>query len=156
VRAASGRAWAAGVTLDVTSHHASICREKRPYDGATGEDMFFDLFSPSKVDVFAQTLGHEVARRYPPAVANDPERLITLERRTTILGEIFSVAYRFNLENRLGPLRKARLGNTFRWTLRGMGYDEEFIDTATGLLLTSLAPRPGPDLESDHKPSPVE
>jgi hypothetical protein len=100
--------------------------------------MLFDLFSPSKVDAFAKTLASQVARRYPPAVANNPERTISQKRLATILEEAFSGAHRFNEENRLGVLRRAKLGNTFRWTLREMGYDEEFIDTATDLLLASL------------------
>jgi hypothetical protein len=105
---------------------------------AYGRDMLFDLFSPGKVDAFAKTLASRVARRYPPAVANNPGHIISQKRLTTILEEVFSGARRFNEENRLGMFSKAKLGKTFRWALREMGYDEEFIDSATGLLLASL------------------
>jgi hypothetical protein len=119
--------------------------------------MFFELFSPGKVDAFAQALGSEVCRRYPPAVANDPERTISNKRRTAILEEIFSGAQRFSLENHLGMFRKARLGSSFRWALREMGYDEEFIDRAARLLLASLAPRGDePGLSHAGKPRAIE
>jgi hypothetical protein len=100
--------------------------------------MLFDFFAPSKVDAFAKTLASQVARRYPPAVANNPEQIISTQRLTAILEETFSGARGFNQDNRLGMLSKAKLGNTFRWTLREMGYGEEFIDGATDLLLASL------------------
>ena len=116
--------------------------------------MFFDLFSPSKVADFAETLAHEVARRYPPAVANNPEQMISQKRLATILEEIFSSAHRFNQENRLGIFRKAKLGNTFQWTLREMGYDERFIDTAAKTLLGSLTR--GPAHAPARKPGTVE
>jgi hypothetical protein len=100
--------------------------------------MLFDLFSPSKVNAFAKALANQVAKRYPPAVANNPEQMISQKRRATILEETFSGAHRFREENGLGVFSKAKLGNTFRRTLREMGYDEEFVDTATDLLLASL------------------
>jgi hypothetical protein len=118
--------------------------------------MFFDLFSASKVDEFATGLAHDVARRYPPAVANDPEQMISQKRLAAILEEAFSGAHRFNQENRLGIFRKAKLGNTFQWALREMGYHEKFIDTATRILLISLVRPPAPGIERAGKPGTVE
>ena len=149
----------AGLTLDVTRLGARwVNCESAAGDAeaAGGRRMFFDLFSPSKVDAFAKMLANEVARRYPPAVANDPERMIPRKRIATILEEIFSGAHRFNRENRLGILRKAKLGNTFQWTLREMGYDDKFIDMATRLLLVSLIRQPDPALAPASKPGGIE
>jgi hypothetical protein len=118
--------------------------------------MFFDLFSRSKLDAYAQTLASEIARRYPPAVANDPDQTISQKRLTAVLEEIFSGAQRFNRENRLGFFRRAVLGNTFQWMLRELGYDEKFIDTATKLLLVSLTRYPEAALEQAGKRGAVE
>src|SRR5690349_5178781 len=93
-----------------------------------GRKVLFDLFSPSKVDSFAETLASRVARRYPPAVANNPGQVISAARVATILEESFSGVHRFNESNRLGIFGKAKLGKAFRWALREMGYGEDFID----------------------------
>jgi hypothetical protein len=131
---------------------------KKPAHGARERTrkMFFDLFSPNKVDAFAQALASEVARRYPPAVANDPGQTISQKRLTTILDEIFCAAHSFNRENRLGIFRKALLCNTFQWMLKELGYDEKFVDTATEFLLVSLTRHPDPALERARKRGVVE
>ena len=104
--------------------------------------MIFSLFSPGKVDDFARELAQDVARRYPPAIANNPGRSIPKQRLTAILEETFSGAHRFNRENRLGIFRKAKLGNAFQWLLKEMGYDESFVQMATKALLVSLTRQP--------------
>ena len=38
--------------------------------------MIFKLFSPSKVDEFAKSLAQDIAKRYPPAIANNPEQIV--------------------------------------------------------------------------------
>jgi hypothetical protein len=124
--------------------------------GADGRKMLFALFSPSKVDAYARTLANEVTRRYPPAVANDPERTISQERRTAILEEIFADAHRFNEEHRPGIFRRASLGNTFRWALREGGYGEDFIDTAAALLMACLLRGHGPGLGEAGRRSAME
>jgi hypothetical protein len=136
--------------------------KKPPAHGArrapqrTGREMLFNLFSAGKVDEFARSLAHEVARRYPPAIANDPEQIISQKRLATILEETFSSAHRFNQENRLGFFRKAKLGNTFQWTLREMGYDDKFIDMATRALLVSLTRQPAEGFAQADKPGALE
>ena len=104
--------------------------------------MIFKLFSPSKVDEFAKSLAQDIAKRYPPAIANNPEQMVSQKRLTTILEEAFTRAYQFNRENRLGMYRKAKLGNTFKWELKEMGYEEKFIETATEGLIVYLTRGP--------------
>jgi hypothetical protein len=118
--------------------------------------MLFDFFSASKVDEFARSLAHGVARRYPAAIANDPEQIISQKRLATILEETFSGAHRFNQENRLGIFRKAKLGNTFKWMLREMGYDDKFIDMAARALLVSLTRQPAEGFAQADKPGALE
>jgi hypothetical protein len=44
----------------------------------------------------------------------------------------------FQREHNLGIYGKARLGNTFKWELKEMGYQNEFVNEATKGLLVSL------------------
>ena len=101
-----------------------------------GARVAFKLFSPSKIDEFAKSLAQDIAKRYPPAIANNPQQMVSQKRLTDILEETFAKAAAFQSENRLGWYKKAKLGNEFRWELKEMGYDEKFIEMATeGLIV---------------------
>ena len=101
----------------------------------------FKLFGPSKTDEFAKNLAQDIAKRYPPAIANNPEQMVSQKRLTAILEEAFNKARQFNTENQLGMLKKAKLGNTFKWELKEMGYDKKFVDMATEGLIVYLTRR---------------
>jgi hypothetical protein len=91
----------------------------------------FKLFSPGKIDEFAKSLAQDIAKRYPPAIANNPQQMVSQKRLTDILEETFTKAAAFQRENKLGWYRKAKLGNEFRWELKELGYDEKFVEVAT-------------------------
>ncbi|MCX7154249.1 MAG: hypothetical protein WCR74_07825 [Betaproteobacteria bacterium] len=93
--------------------------------------MAFKLFSPSTIDEFAKSLAQDIAKRYPPAIANNPQQMVSQKRLTDILEETFAKAAAFQRENKLGWYRKAKLGNEFRWELKELGYDEKFVEVAT-------------------------
>lgn len=103
--------------------------------------MIFKLFGPSKTDEFAKGLAQDIAKRYPPAIANNPEQMVSQKRLTAILEDAFTRARQFNSDNRLGMFKKAKLGNTFKWELKEMGYDEKFVDMATEGLIVYLTRR---------------
>jgi len=100
--------------------------------------MISKLFGPSKIDVFAKSLAQDIAKRYPPVIANNPDQMVSQKRLTTILEDTFNRAQQFNRENELGMFKKAKLGNSFKWELKEMGYDEKFIDMATEGLIVYL------------------
>ena len=106
--------------------------------------MTLKFFSMRKVNEFARSLAQDIARRYPPAIANNPAQVVSQQRLNGILEEVFIRAAEFQRENRLGWFRKAKLGNEFRWELKEMGYDEQFIDVATKGLIVYMARDPSP------------
>ncbi len=84
----------------------------------------------------AKSLAQDVAKRYPPAIANNPAQVVSQARLSGILEEVFTRATDFSREHQLGWYKRARLGNDFRWELNELGYDKKFVDTATeGLIL---------------------
>lgn len=105
--------------------------------------MIFKLFAASKIDGFAKSLAQDIAKRYPPAIANNPEQMVSQKRLTTILEEAFNRAHQFNRDHKLGMFRKAKLGNTFKWELKEMGYEENFVEMATEGLIVYLTRGPG-------------
>jgi hypothetical protein len=44
----------------------------------------------------------------------------------------------FKSEHKLNIYKKAKLGNSFKWTLKDSGYDQEYIDKLTDWLMTRL------------------
>ncbi|MGP1678107.1 MAG: hypothetical protein ACTS6J_13230 [Burkholderiales bacterium] len=92
----------------------------------------------------AKSLAQDVAKRYPPAIANNPAQMVSQKRLSDILEEAFGRAAEFNRENKLGWYRKAKLGNAFRWELKELGYDEEFIDVASEGLIVCVTQGPSP------------
>ena len=103
-----------------------------------------EFFSTRKVTEFAKILAQDVAKRYPPAIANNPAQMVSQKRLSGILEEAFTRAVEFNRENKLGWYKKAKLGNEFKWELKEMGYDEKFIDMATEGLIVYVTRGPSP------------
>jgi hypothetical protein len=96
------------------------------------------LFSSNKFDIPVQRLGQRISVRFPPVIANDPERAVSQMRIQEILDEIFDEALQTEREDQIGFLSKARLKNAFRRELREIGYDEKFVDFATDKLIDRL------------------
>jgi hypothetical protein len=95
----------------------------------------FSFFSPREVDEFAKQLAQDISKRYPPSMDNSDKK-VSANRLSKILEDAFTKAQTFNQEKKLGMYKKARLGNTFQWGLRDMGYSQKFIDIATeGLIV---------------------
>lgn len=98
----------------------------------------FGLFDTRKVDDFARSLAQDFARRYPPANEKRTDKAAT-SQLSVVSEAIYTRALRFHQENRLGLFRKAKLGNTFRWQLKEMGYTDGFIETVTKGMVVRLA-----------------
>ncbi len=106
--------------------------------------MILEFFSSRKVTEFAKSRAQDVAKRYPPANANNPAQMVSQKRLSGILEEAFTRAAEFNRENRLGWYKKAKLGNEFRWELKELGYDQKFIEGATEGLIVYVTRGPSP------------
>ena len=106
--------------------------------------MILEFFSSRKVTEFAKSLAQDVAKRYPPAIANNPAQMVSQKRLSGILEEAFTRAAEFNRENKLGWYKKAKLGNEFRWGLKELGYDQKFIEVATEGLIVYVTSGPSP------------
>lgn len=104
---------------------------------SSGRHAILELLSARNVAELAKTLAQDVAKRYPPAIANSPVQVVSHQRLSDILEEVFAhVTTSFGRENTLGWYKRARLGRNFRWELNELGYDKKFVDRATeGLLL---------------------
>ena len=101
----------------------------------------FGIFNDKKTKHFAEGLALEIAKRYPPAVANDTLRRISPDRVSSVLEDVFEKAKTYTRENKLGSVKKALIGNEFRWKLRELGYSKEFVEVATEGLIVYITVR---------------
>ncbi len=90
----------------------------------------------------ARCLAQDVAKRYPPAIANNPVQMVSQQRLSDILEEVFTRATEFGRQNKLGRYKRIRLGKDFRWELKELGYDEKFIEVATEGLIVCVTRDP--------------
>lgn len=102
--------------------------------------MILGFLSPDWANTL--TLAKDVAQlitsRYPPVIANNPERTVSQARIAQILKEAFASVPQLHQEKSLGLIGRARFGSAFKWELREIGYEEEFIDLATRKLVERL------------------
>jgi hypothetical protein len=98
----------------------------------------FGLFDTRKVDDFAKGLAADLARRFPPASEARTDKGVQ-GQLASVTEALYARALRFHQENKLGVFRKAKLGNTFRWQLKELGYSDAFIDNVTKGLVVRLA-----------------
>ena len=95
-----------------------------------------DSLRGSSANDFAKQLALDLSAHYPPSLDQSPQKRVSVNRMTRILEDAFSRAESFKNEQRLGWLGKARLGNSFRWELKDLGYSSDFIEMATeGLIV---------------------
>lgn len=99
----------------------------------------FGSVSGRQVDEFAKSLAQELAKRYPPALDKGGERKISQKRVASILEDTLNKATDFKTQHKLGVYKKARLGNTFRWELKGLGYSDKFVEVATEGLIVYIS-----------------
>ncbi|MBL8381821.1 MAG: hypothetical protein JNM90_02015 [Burkholderiales bacterium] len=104
--------------------------------------MALNIFGGKELEEFAKSLAQEILKRFPPAMANDPQRLVNPKRLTAVIEEVCEKAAQFKDEKKLGMFKKAALGNTFQWELKEMGYNEKFVEVATEALIVYITRRP--------------
>lgn len=99
----------------------------------------FASVSSKEVDEFAKNLALELSKRYPPALSKEGAQKLSQKRLSTLLEQTYKSAIDFKEQHKLGFYKKARLGNTFRWQLEDLGYNKEFIETATEGLVVYIS-----------------
>lgn len=96
----------------------------------------FGSVSGKDIDQFAKSLAEAVAKRYPPSLERSAEKKVSVARVTKVLEDALQSAAEFARQKRLGTFNKARLGNSFKWELKELGYGERFVEVATeGLIV---------------------
>jgi hypothetical protein len=99
----------------------------------------FDFRNRGIVDEFALKLATELAQRYPPELENSKPKKRNPQRLAKAFDATFNNAIDFQNKQKLGVYGKARLGNTFKWELKRLGYPDDFINLTTSSLVKFVA-----------------
>ena len=108
----------------------------------SGRAAILEFFTTRKVAELAKRLAQDLAKHYPPAIANNPAQMVSQQRLSSILEQVFARATAFSREHKLGWYKRARLGKDFRWELNELGYDEKFVDIAIEGLIVCVSRNP--------------
>ena len=100
--------------------------------------MFRDWTQRKDIEAFAGALAKDLGRRFPPDSEARTDKGAKNQLKA-ITDTLFDQAVRFRREKKLGVYGKAKLGNTFRWQLKEIGYSETFVEETTHQLVGRLA-----------------
>jgi hypothetical protein len=108
----------------------------------------FAFLNRAPIDAFAEALAGDIAKRYPPALDQQPGKRPSVNRLTRIVEDACERAVAFRAEHRLGWLGKARLANAFRWALTDLGYQKDFVEFTTEAVVVHLSRKVGKNSEA--------
>ena len=98
----------------------------------------FDFLKRAPVDLFANQLAVDLAKRYPVALEIDQTKKRNPSRLKNAFDSTFNRAIKFQLENKLGIYGKAKLTSAFKAELKELGYPDDFVDLATSAMTKFL------------------
>ena len=101
----------------------------------------FGSVSGRQVDEFAKSLVADITKYYPPVARTNSPRKVSQKKVASVLEGALKKAVDFKKQHRLGIYKTARLGNTFRWELKELGYNETFIEALVEDLVIRLSVR---------------
>lgn len=108
-------------------------------------------FKRAPIDEFAKKTAADLAKRYPVAIDQQPDKRPSVNRLTRVLEDVCHRAAVFGAEHKLSWYGMAKLGNSFRWELVELGYTKEFVDLATEALIVQ-ASRAGGQRHAGNQP----
>jgi len=96
----------------------------------------FSWFNAKAAKQFGNELAKMVMQQLPLDNKLNARKLES--KREFIIKKMISEIANFRQREKLNFYKTAQIGNTFRWSLKEAGYDNEFIETLTGFLVTHL------------------
>jgi hypothetical protein len=99
--------------------------------------MLFDRTRSRDIEQFATDLARDFAKAYSLADAKSERN--SVKKLARAIDAACERATTFQKEKKLGVYGKAKLGTTFKWELKTLGYDDAFVDEFTRSILLRLS-----------------
>ena len=90
-------------------------------------------FDARDAQKFGVTLAEFFMERIP--LEQPHKKIKSLAKKQEVLDKMFSQIPAFKMKHRLNIYKKAKLGNSYKWTLLDADYDPELVDELTKLLM---------------------
>ena len=99
--------------------------------------MLFNRVSNREIEKFATDVARDFAKACPLAETQGERGSVKKLARS--IDAACARAAAFQKEKKLGVYGKAKLGTTFKWELKALGYDDDFIDEFTRNLMLHVS-----------------
>ncbi len=93
-------------------------------------------FNAKEAEEFGASLAKFFIEKMPPDNKLNESKLSS--KTEYVLTKMTAQVNAFKQGNQLNVYRTAKLGNSFRWTLKDAGYPEPYIESLVGWLVTHL------------------
>lgn len=99
----------------------------------------FKLFSKSVDTDFVLSLVERLTKELPPALMVEHHKVLSVNKITRLLERNAAQAVNYQKERKFGYFRRVRLINSYKWSLKEVGYPDDFVDIAVESLIVGLA-----------------
>jgi hypothetical protein len=103
--------------------------------------MFDKIFKYSLDKEFVAKLVKKLNDDVPPNLLGGGGKVLTVNRVTKLLERTFQAASSYQIEQRMGFIRRTVMVNNFKWALKEAGYSDEFVAAATEGLVMAFVKR---------------
>jgi len=80
-----------------------------------------------------------LSRSLPPAMLDTKRKLLSVNKVTRLLEELYKTIENYQQENQMGFIKRSIFANNFKWELKNLNYPEDFISMATEGLVIALS-----------------
>ncbi len=98
--------------------------------------MLFAWFDGKAANEFGTELGQFFIQRMPVDTQKSEKKFAT--RTSELLNKLTLRLNQFKSTNKLNFYTKAKLANSFKWTLKDAGYESKYVDDLTEWLVKQL------------------
>ena len=100
---------------------------------------FLRFFDHSAEREFAMELASRLTKELPPKLMEKHHKVLSVNKITRLLERSCQLAIAYQVEHRLGFMKRAVLANHFKWALKNTGYPDDFTDVATESIVVALS-----------------
>lgn len=97
-----------------------------------------NLFGFDAIKQQAELLAQSLVKQLPPKLLGKKLKVISINKISSVLEKIAEEGRNFIKDNKMGWLRRAYFANQFKWCLLAQGYEKEFIEMATEILIVEM------------------
>lgn len=90
----------------------------------------------------AQALAHSVSAQVSSTLLRDNRRALSVNKITRVLEKAFLQASAYQMQQRMGFVRRSLFAHAFQWALKEQAYPSDFVAVATEALVVAISPKP--------------